>query len=60
MVLTDIQADSYPNAENLILTFKFYILDKINEKFPDKLFVLFKIFDENIPDPDSIGADHRF
>ena len=57
MVLTDIQADSYPNAENLILTFKFYILDEINEKFPDKLFVLFKIFDENIPDPDFMGVN---
>lgn len=57
MVLTNIQTDSYPNAENLILTFKFYILDEINEKFPDKLFVLFKVIDENIPDPDYMDVN---
>lgn len=57
MALTNIQADSYPNAENLILTFKFYILDNINEKFPDKLFVLFKVIDENIPDPDFMDVN---
>ncbi|MCR4683261.1 MAG: hypothetical protein K5647_08020 [Clostridiales bacterium] len=57
MVLTNIQADSYPNAENLILTFKFYILDEIDEKSPDKLFVTFKVIDENKPDPDSTDAN---
>lgn len=60
MVLTNIQADSYPNAENLILTFKFYILDDINEKFSDKLFVLFKVIDENVPDPNFLDVNLIF
>ena len=56
--ITNISSDgSYLNPENLIITFKFYILDEIDEKSPDKLFVTFKVIDENKPDPDSTDAN---
>ena len=56
--ISNISSDgSYLNPENLIITFKFYILDEIDEKSPDKLFVTFKVIDENKPDPDSTDAN---